>query len=72
MDERAYKCRECEQTIKNTSISARDTIALNKKLLNRQMTNFFCAGCLAEYLEMEESDMPDLVERFKEQGCKLF
>ena len=72
MDERVFICRECEREIKKTNISAKDSIALNKKLLNRQITSFFCASCLAKYLEIEESDLPELVERFKEQGCKLF
>jgi hypothetical protein len=33
---------------------------------------FFCAACLAEYLEISFDDLPDLVEQFKELGCTLF
>lgn len=70
MDEN--RCRECDCVIVDTCIKAKDTISLNKKLLNRKLTQFFCAGCLCEYLEIEESDLPELVDRFKQQGCKLF
>lgn len=72
MDEKIYQCRECDRIIRKTSISVKDTIAINKKMLNRQMLSFFCAACLADYLEIEESDLSELVEQFKEQGCKLF
>lgn len=66
------KCHECEQEIKNDNITAKDVIALNKKLLGRHITRFFCAECLAEYLNIEKTDLPEMVERFKDQGCKLF
>lgn len=65
-------CHECEQEIQDGTITAKDTIALNKKLLGRQLRLFFCADCLAEYLDIEKAELPDLVERFKEQGCSLF
>jgi biotin operon repressor len=65
-------CHECEQEIQNGVITAKDTIALNKKLLNRQAGRFFCAKCLAEYLDVSETALQDKVEEFKEQGCTLF
>jgi hypothetical protein len=65
-------CRECDQEIKNGAISAKDVIALNRKLLGRRITQFFCAGCLAEYLDIPAEDLPDIVERFRAQGCTLF
>jgi DNA-directed RNA polymerase subunit RPC12/RpoP len=66
------KCHECEQEIKNDIISKKDVLALNKKLLGRGITRYFCAECLAEYLGIEKSELPDLVEQFKQQGCTLF
>jgi hypothetical protein len=65
-------CYECEREIQNGIITAKDAIALNKKILGRQVTLFFCAECLSEYLQIALEDLPDIVERYKEQGCKLF
>jgi hypothetical protein len=65
-------CYECEQEIKNDIITAKDIIALNKKLLGRQINRFFCAECLPEFLGTEKSELPDMVENFKSQGCTLF
>jgi hypothetical protein len=66
------KCHECEREITDGVITGKDAIALNKKLLNRETALFFCAACLAEYLEIPVDDLPDLVEQFKELGCTLF
>lgn len=65
-------CHECEQEIVKGVITAKDTIGLNKKLLGRQITRFFCEVCLADYLDITTDALPDMVERFKEQGCELF
>jgi len=65
-------CCECEQEIQSGIITAKDTIALNKKMLGRQINRYFCAVCLAEYLNIETSELPEMVEGFKNQGCKLF
>lgn len=65
-------CHECEQEIVNSVITAKDVISLNKKLLGRQIKVLFCAVCLAEYLETTIDALPEMVEQFKEQGCKLF
>jgi len=65
-------CDECETTIQGGVISTKDIISLNKKLLGRQVNRFFCESCLAEYLDIETDDLLDIVQRFKEQGCKLF
>ena len=65
-------CYECEREIQAGVISAKDAIALNKKLLGRQISRFFCAECLAEYLDIDKNDLPGMVEDFKLQGCSLF
>jgi len=65
-------CRECEQEIVNGILSAKETINLNKKLLGRIITCFFCEICLADYLEITKEELSDKVEQFKEQGCALF
>jgi len=65
-------CCECEKEIRNGIITAKDCIALNKKLLGRQINRYFCEDCLAEYTDTEKSCLPEMVEDFKNQGCKLF
>jgi len=65
-------CCECEQKVQDGVISIKDTIALNKKMLGRQINRYFCADCLAEYLDIETGDLPEMVDDFKSQGCKLF
>ena len=50
----------------------KDTIGINKKLLGKDIINFYCMGCLAEYLNVTVEELEDKIEEFKEQGCKLF
>ena len=50
----------------------KDTIALNKKLLGKEVENFYCLPCLAEYLNTTVEELLDKIEEFKEEGCKLF
>lgn len=50
----------------------KDTIDINKKLLGEDIENFYCLGCLAEYLSCTVDELLDKIEEFKEEGCKLF
>lgn len=50
----------------------KDTIAINKKLLGTNITNFYCMDCLAEYLGCTVEELLDKIEEFKEEGCTLF
>ena len=50
----------------------KDTIGINKKLLNIDIKNFYCMDCLADYLECTVQDLIDKIEEFKEENCKLF
>lgn len=50
----------------------KNTIGLNKKLLGKDIGNFYCLNCLAEYLNTTVEELMDKIEEFKEQGCKLF
>lgn len=49
-----------------------DTVALNKKLLGKEIENFYCLDCLAVYLNTTVDDLIDKIEEFKEEGCSLF
>ncbi len=51
---------------------AKDHIALNMKLINRQIENFRCLKCLAKYLDITEEDLLIKIKEFKERGCRLF
>ena len=50
----------------------KDTIGINKKLLGKDIENFYCLDCLAEYLGCTVDELLDKIEEFKEEGCKLF
>ncbi len=59
-------CRDC-----NISLS-KNEIALCKKLLGRQIIEFMCISCLADFLSCEVEDLEIKIIEFKEQGCALF
>ena len=50
----------------------KDHIALNKKLLGRNIIKFMCLECLAKYIDCTVDDLLIKIEEFKEQGCSLF
>jgi len=50
----------------------KDTIAINKKLLGKDIKNFYCLNCLADYLNTTVQELTDKIEEFKEEGCTLF
>ena len=50
----------------------KDTIGINKKLIGKNINNYYCMDCLAEYLNCEVQDILDKIEQFKEEGCELF
>lgn len=50
----------------------KDTVGLNKKLLSKNITEFYCLDCFAEYLDCTVEDLQDKIEEFREEGCTLF
>ncbi|NCD04078.1 MAG: hypothetical protein EOM00_14025 [Clostridia bacterium] len=50
----------------------KDTIGINKKLLGKNIKNFYCMDCLASYLDTSVEELLEKIEEFKEEGCKLF
>lgn len=50
----------------------KDTVALNKKLLGKNISNYYCMDCLSTYLEITVDELFEKIEEFKEQGCTLF
>ena len=61
-----FKCKICGTPIK------KDCVALNRKLIGRNVKEFLCLSCMAEDFECTEEDLRDKIEDFKEQGCTLF
>ena len=61
------KCVSCFKENLN-----KDSIALNKKLLGKDIESFYCLECLAEYLNTTVKELMDKIEEFKEEGCTLF
>jgi len=61
------KCRTCGKTP-----LTKNEIGLNKKLIHRELKDFFCMTCLAEYFEIRLEDLKEKIEEFKRQGCVLF
>ena len=49
-----------------------DAVALNKKLLGKNATKFFCLPCLADNLGVSVEDLLAKIEEFKAEGCTLF
>lgn len=59
-------CYECKKTL------TKDEVALNKKMLGRNIEKFLCLECLSEYLDCLEDDLLAKIQEFKDQGCTLF
>lgn len=54
------------------SITEKNEIGLNRKLLGRKIIKFYCYNCLAEHLEIDVDELLAKVKEFKLQGCTLF
>ena len=63
---KAPKCRVCEIKLD------KDAIGLNKKLIDRKLTQYFCLECLSAHLDVSVEDLIEKAAEFKEQGCELF
>lgn len=50
----------------------KDTIGINKKMLGKHITNFYCMNCFADYLGCTVDELLEKIEEFKEEGCTLF
>lgn len=47
-------------------------IGLNKKLIGRNIENFHCIQCLADFFEINVELLEERILEFKESGCELF
>ena len=53
-------------------IMSKECIACGKKLLGKDIANFYCMDCLADFLGCTVDDLLDKIEEFKDEGCTLF
>lgn len=61
------ECVICGKTDLN-----KDTVGINKKLLGKDIRNYYCMDCLADYLGCTVEELLEKIEEFKEEGCDLF
>lgn len=60
-------CIACGKTI-----TEKDTIGINIKMLGENIRDYYCLDCLADYLECTTDELLDKIEEFREEGCTLF
>lgn len=60
------KCMNC-----NVELS-KDDIALCKKMLGKNIKQFFCREHLADLLDTDVEILNEKIEQFKDEGCTLF
>jgi biotin operon repressor len=60
------KCYLCETGLDKNSVG------LNKKLLDKKPKRFLCIDCLAAHLDVSMEDLCAKIEEFKAEGCKMF
>lgn len=51
---------------------SKNEIGLCKKLISKDIKEYYCIDCLAEYLEVNKEELLNKIEEFKEEGCTLF
>lgn len=66
MMRRKKDCVDCGKHL------SKDEVALSQKMLGRDITEFYCINCLAEFIECDLYDLEVKIQEFKEQGCTLF
>lgn len=60
-------CKICGKNVKQY-----ETIAMNLKLIGRNITEFYCKKHLLKEYEISEQQFNEMIEDFKSQGCQLF
>ena len=59
-------CKDCSRKLK------KDEVALNRKLIDKDVKESLCIDCLSEHFGCSVEDLQIKIEEFKEQGCTLF
>lgn len=64
------KMNKCKSCFKEKL--SKDEIAINKKLLGKNIESYYCLDCLANYLNVTTEELLEKIEEFKDEGCELF
>ena len=59
-------CTDCEKVL------SKDEVALSRKLIDPDTTEYYCLDCMAENFGCSVEDLKIKIQEFKEQGCTLF
>jgi predicted RNA-binding Zn-ribbon protein involved in translation (DUF1610 family) len=62
-----HTCKECGK-----KVYKKDDIAMNMKLLGRNIEEFHCKKHLMKLLDIDKNQWDKYIEEFKQQGCSLF
>ena len=62
-----HTCKIC-----NKKVSKKDEIAMNLKLLGRNINTYLCKKHLMEFLDIDKEQWDRHIKEFKESGCSLF
>jgi uncharacterized protein (DUF1810 family) len=63
---KAITCCMCESELD------KNTVGLNKKLLDKKPKKYFCMNCLSAHLSISIEDLFSKIEDLKLHGCTLF
>lgn len=66
MQHKMTQCIVCGESVEKVSK------ALCQKLFDRKTKKIMCLQCLSNELEVEESELLEKAEEFKNEGCALF
>jgi len=62
-----HTCKIC-----NKKVNKKDEIAMNLKLLGRNINTYLCKKHLMEFLDINKEQWDRYIKEFKESGCSLF
>ena len=62
-----HTCKIC-----NKKVNKKDEIAMNLKLLGRNINTYLCKKHLMEFLDIDKEQWDRYIKEFKESGCSLF
>ncbi|KAF1078383.1 hypothetical protein MKMG_00718 [Methanogenium sp. MK-MG] len=54
------------------AILSKDEIGATQKFIHREIKQFMCYSCLAEFVDCTVDELKCQIERFKEEDCGLF
>lgn len=50
----------------------KDEIALNRRIIHRQIERMMCLTCIAAFFATTEEEMKEKIAEYKRRGCALF